>query len=313
MKMRLAALLVWLLLLSVAPAQTPPQISATGAGIGKTTGGGGGYTGPGDIVAATAWWGLRAYNAANAAAGSRAVNVCLAGNVSCTDMVVNSSGNLVVTNVGGSSCSSVSCFVAVLYDQSGNTNCTSAACDLAQLNQANRPTFVLNCVSTFPCIKYLPTSGFQFALVTGNNFTPSTSSGSTFTAYAQVDAAPSSTISPLICTSPNFTQVGIGPSSGNKAFAYTNSGFLYSSGNLALSTFYALVAVINNTSSVIDVSGTATTGTTAAPSNCSGVSLGSGALGSVGANMYATEMGLYASVLNSTQYGNLTTNMTGYW
>jgi hypothetical protein len=305
-------LLAWLALATTAPAQVP--LTGGGCGVGTSCGGSPpAYTGPGDIVAATAWWGLRAYSNANAMAGSKAVQVCLTNDISCTDLVVNSSGNLVVTTIGGSSCGVVACFVKILYDQSGNTNCSGNACNLQQGNQANEPSFILNCISTFPCIKYLPSAGFQYALNTANTFTPNTSSGSTWTTYTSVDAAPSSTITPIACQSPNFTQVGIGPSSGNKAFAYTNSGFLYSSGALSLSTFYALIAVINNTSSVIDVSGTATTGTTAAPTNCSGVALGGGGLGSVGANMFVTEVGMYNSVLNSSQYGNLTTNMTGYW
>ena len=39
------------------------------------TGGGGGYTGPGDVVAATAWYGMRAYTAAKAGGGASTTKV----------------------------------------------------------------------------------------------------------------------------------------------------------------------------------------------------------------------------------------------
>jgi hypothetical protein len=63
-------------------------------------GGGGGYTGPGDIApGAKAWWGLRAYSAAKR--GTRAVNVCNVSDVACVDFNTDATTGTLVITVGG--------------------------------------------------------------------------------------------------------------------------------------------------------------------------------------------------------------------
>ncbi len=59
------------------------------------------YTGPGDIVSgATAWYGLRAYNAAYAAAKGKSVNLRRASDNTTCDFDINTSGNLGGTDSG---------------------------------------------------------------------------------------------------------------------------------------------------------------------------------------------------------------------
>jgi hypothetical protein len=78
------------------------------------------YAGPGDVVSgALAWWGFEAYS--NATRGAAAVNVCNVSDVACADMFTDATtGKLVVTTVGGSDCSVVTCTVKSFYDLSGN-------------------------------------------------------------------------------------------------------------------------------------------------------------------------------------------------
>jgi hypothetical protein len=80
------------------------QVPLTGAGLNAATGGGS-YTGIGDVKAAWAYWGLRAYNQSYATAQSKLVNVCNPGDAACADFSSSTSGNLVTSYVGGVSCS----------------------------------------------------------------------------------------------------------------------------------------------------------------------------------------------------------------
>jgi hypothetical protein len=132
------------------------------------------YTGPGDVVAsAAAWWGLRAYSAATR--GNPAINVCNVADVACADMSTDATtGALVVTTVGGSSCSVVTCTVKTIYDQSGALNCTSAACNLTNATIAQRPVLTLNCIGSLPCLTSSSSAGSMASAANGSIFTPYT-------------------------------------------------------------------------------------------------------------------------------------------
>lgn len=111
------------------------------------------YAGPGDVYgAAIAWWGLRAFSAADK--GNRLINICDPSNVTCADWSSSATtGKLIVgTNpLNGTDCTvSTSCQIATMYDRSGSTNCTgTTACDVKQSTAANRPTFNWNSGSPF--------------------------------------------------------------------------------------------------------------------------------------------------------------------
>lgn len=120
------------------------------------------YVGPGDlsITGALGWYGARAYSAATR--GNKAMNVCNVSDVACADLFTDSStGNLVVTTIGGSSCSSVTCTVKTLYDQTGNGN------DVTNSTIANRPTLVVTCLNGHPCLQYVRASA-QVLATAGN-------------------------------------------------------------------------------------------------------------------------------------------------
>lgn len=108
------------------------------------------YQGPGDVVAFGAWGGVRAYSSAKR--GNVAVNVCNLADVACADLSTDATtGDLTVGLIGGSSCAVVTCTVKTLYDQTGNTNCTTA-CDWTRAVIADRPTLVVNCVNGKACL-----------------------------------------------------------------------------------------------------------------------------------------------------------------
>jgi hypothetical protein len=151
--------------LCLAPALATFQSRDSNYNVAIATGGGGGFTGQGDIVAAVAWSGLRAYSAATR--GTKVANVCNptdAVGADCTDWFSDAStGDLVATTINGANCTSVTCDVKVLYDQTGNTNCTtgvSVPCDYTQTTKALRPTLVSSCVTTKWCMSYNGTSAY---------------------------------------------------------------------------------------------------------------------------------------------------------
>lgn len=105
------------------------------------------YTGPGDVVSgASAFWGLRGYNAAFSGA---VANVCdTATGLVCGD-ITWAAGTLTLPLIGGVACNNITniCQVATLYDQSGALACSGAACNLTQGTASRRPTLIVPGVS----------------------------------------------------------------------------------------------------------------------------------------------------------------------
>lgn len=126
------------------------------------------YTGPGNIVSgATAWWGTRAFDAVHC--GSKAINVCNVSDVVCADMFTNpSTGDLIVTSIGGSDCSMVTCTIKTAYDQTGLGACQAgtAPCDITQAVIADRPTLSLSCIGALAC---MACNGSQWLQTVGNS------------------------------------------------------------------------------------------------------------------------------------------------
>lgn len=114
-------------------------------------GGGGpaaGYVGPGDVVTgATAWYGLRGYNAAVSTPGTtNAVKLRRASDNTTSNIVILASGDL-DTATAATFCNATSCFVDTLYDQTGGGR------DVVQATAANQPAFVFNCIGALPCFE----------------------------------------------------------------------------------------------------------------------------------------------------------------
>lgn len=113
------------------------------------------YTGPGDVVGAKAWIGLRAYSAADR--GNRLVNACnsTGGGDVCVDLLSDAAtGNLVSQSVNGGTCPGTNCTVKIFYDRSGLNLCgAGSACDYTQNTVAGRATLVANCIGALPCAR----------------------------------------------------------------------------------------------------------------------------------------------------------------
>src|SRR5689334_16928212 len=114
----------------------PAWAQSTLTGVDVSTPSAATYTGPGDIVAsAKAWFGLRAYSAAVAAAGTqKVVNLRNTGTSETCDVLIATNGGLATTvsNCSGSSSGTAlstfcgTCAATKLYDQSGANFCSGA-------------------------------------------------------------------------------------------------------------------------------------------------------------------------------------------
>lgn len=166
------------------------------------------YTGPGDISAnATAWWGLRAYSAAQR--GTKAANVCIPVDVACADLSTDAiTGKLVISTIGGSSCAVVTCTIKTLYDQTTGGNCTGT-CDLTQATIATRPVLTLNCVGTLPCM----------------TFTRASTTSMVSAAYGSTPAQPisASAVGERTATFTSFADMTSGRSGGSVQLGFGNS------------------------------------------------------------------------------------------
>lgn len=135
-------------------------------GTGAGNGGGTSYTGPGDIVTgATAWYGVRAYNAAYAATGTgKAVNIRRASDNSAMDIVILTNGKLDVTTAS-TFCASTTCYVTEWYDQTGNGK------NATQTTAGNQPTLAFsgcNFTITTACVVFNGTTSYLLTSFTQN-------------------------------------------------------------------------------------------------------------------------------------------------
>jgi hypothetical protein len=107
----------------VLPGFAPGTFNNRAAEVVKSSGGG--YSGPGDVVSgATAWYGLRAYNAAYATGSNNAINVRRASDNSTQNIVILSTGNLDIAtaNTFAGSDATATCTIATT-----TATCTGAS------------------------------------------------------------------------------------------------------------------------------------------------------------------------------------------
>lgn len=159
-------MLVLALILGVvaSPDRVKGQVAQSGAGCSvglPPCGGVAGFQGLGDVVSgAVGFWGTQAYSAATR--GNRALNVCINSGgsfINCVDWSTDATtGKVVPTNVGGSACNIVTCVAKIIYDQSGNNGCSSAACDLTATSGISAPTVTLSALGGTACLTYLGSS-----------------------------------------------------------------------------------------------------------------------------------------------------------
>ena len=128
-------------------------------------GGSAGYVGPGDVVSgAWGWWGLRCYNAAYS--GNVADVFDTATGTTTETLLTCSAGGIMNQTINALSVTcAIGCSIKILYDQSGNTNCSINACDFGTSAPVSSwPVLSLNCLGALPCMTFNGTSSrFQAA------------------------------------------------------------------------------------------------------------------------------------------------------
>ena len=271
-----------------------------------------GYTGPGDVVSgASAFWGLRAYNAASL--GNKVANVCNSTggvDVACADMFSSAStGLLVPLTIGGVACPQAStsvCSVKTWYDQTGNGN------DVTQATVANRPTVWASCNGSLPC-------------VLNQNY----GSGSTGISPLSTTALAIATNYTIVAAAMTGTDVGyqglVGINDVGGLYitkASTDVGFIQcgSSGSvtsiaLTYPAYYAIAAVCNTggTASLSfnnsTNSGSVTYGAVTGPTTL----LADGQGDPLGNTAQVFEIGFWPSAFSSPQITSMSNNQTAFW
>jgi hypothetical protein len=274
------------------------------------------YQGPGDVVSgAQEWWGLRCYN--NAYSGNVAdITDATTGNTTGTRLQCsNGTVSALVsasacTFVTGNACVSlattcaVSCNIEELYDQSGALQCSSAACNMVQSTNADRPTLALNCIGSLPCAQ-------GFVGVQINTTANITSISQPYTISLVAYSTSTSNFDGY--TGSTTTNEGVQNASASAEISLTASNFADPGVAFATSVWHAVQAIPSGTSGVLNIDNSATT-----------VNSGTDATGSVawgflfiyqhnGNNEKMTEVGLWASGFNTTQQTNMCHNQRLYW
>jgi len=284
-------------------------------GIGSGAASNGTYTGPGNVVGAIFWWGLRAYNTAGAGT-AKLVQLQRASDSQTCDIIASVTGGFGNTaNCSGAAngqtaavfCNATICSVMRLYEQTGNLACTATACDYAQTGAP--PVLTLNCIGSQPCMTF---NGTTQELRTGNN------SGS-------AQAQPLTIVSASRTNAGSGNQTTFGISSAQVQTGYNvPTGFFFFAGSevfpatplIVLGTWYARQDLFNGASSAGFINGAAT----AAPGNPGAVGLTTGTILTLGSSSSANflngpivEGGVWAGAFSGPQQTSMDNNIRSYW
>ena len=277
------------------------------------------YQGPGDVYSTGiyAWWAIDScWN--NAYAG-KVVDITDAATGNTTGSRVMCASGITSALVSGSACTfvtgnacssiattcAVSCNVLTAYDQSGQTNCGAAACDVTRATNSQRPIYTANYSGGKACATFNAANSQELltaATTTAENqpfFTSSVlntgtpgASGNAFIGIGGGDA--------IYLNSPAATFV---PDAGVVAATFAGSA----------STTYALQFLWNAASSTYSLNGSGpTTVSTSIGTNGLGANdkldFGGDTFNGDSYTGVICEQGLWISSPNSTQQGNLTSN-----
>jgi hypothetical protein len=253
--MRRFSALIALVWLWAVPALAKPNLlplMGVGGKTGTVT-----YTGPGDIVSFTAWYGLRAYSQAIVTAGTQAlVNLQRTSDSHTCDIIVSASGGLGNTancSTGGDNgtaaatwCNATTCNVLIAYDQTGGGRPMN--------NYDTAQPLIFNCFGSLPCIQL--SSGHY--LQTTGNYTPATG----VVSISAVGERSTGTNGFMIVLTED------GGTSGNQLVTKASSNAwvmgpagLGITGTASDAAVHAANGVINGGSSALNIDGTETTGT----------------------------------------------------
>ncbi len=295
--------------LSLVVAGVPPraQVPMTGAGLGAP---GGSppptFTGPLDVVSgAKGWWGMRA--ASTADRGNKLVNVCNPSDVACVDMVSDATtGDLVVTTVGGLDCSIVTCTIKTFYDRSGALFGNGAvAWDMTQATIGNRAQFKTSAIGSKPCALFSGVAPYA----TTNGSASTIAQPFTFSAVANRTGSISTSGGILNFVGASWVAFSDGVA--NQITANSGTSITVTAAD---SSFHAIQYIGNSTSSDLYIDGSsnvANSGTNSLGSNVS-MNIGRQTFGPLLTGYYC-EGGVWPTGFNGTQKSNMNSNQRSYW
>jgi hypothetical protein len=268
------------------------------------------YTsGPADVVSgASAWFGLRAYSAAIAAAGTqKSINVRNTGTNETCDVLIATTGGLksTVANCSGAStgaavptfCGS-GCTVTKLYDQTGNGR------DISQATAASQPALTLSCIGSLPCLSF---AGSQ--VLGGSLIAPIPQPFSLSQIVKHTGAAESW----------NFNTYNGGGAGFLSSHNGANLGRVYCGANVTVTVTdnvrHAMSGVCNGNSSLANIDGTITTAL-AAGTSATTAAIGYGAQFNIFSNPLAGDMdeaGVWPFAFTPANTTSLCLNQQSYW
>jgi hypothetical protein len=203
------------------------------------------FVGDGDVIPCggnCVYWGLRAFSAATT--GTRLVNVCIPADAACADLVSDSSGNLVITTIGGMSCSVVTCTIKIFYDPTGAMLC-SGPCDISQPAISQRLVLMPAGLGSLPIAT---DSGSQF----GSSPVLGASLNQPFSISSVGERTGSTSSFGDLTANASAVQLGFN-NSPNSAFIFGGSLPSVTAND---SVFHAFQSLFNGASSLLNVDGT---------------------------------------------------------
>lgn len=288
-------------LLALAPlAASAGTMTLLGAGSAPS---GGGYTGPGDVVAsATHFWGFRAYSAATATANAKAAALIRSDSHTC-DVLLATTGDLGVTancSTSGENgtavatwCNATTCKASTLYDQVGTA-------DMVQSTGSAQMALSFGCTNGKTCLIAAGAQQYQTTI---------SAVPQPFTVSA-VALRTSGAGQGSILNDANGNTLVFFNSTANQVAAYFGS--TVSAATASDSAWHALQFVITGASSTINVDGTATAaspGTNQMSANWR--------IASEGTVNWLTgdiaEVGFWPSTFSSGQQASMCHNQYAYW
>ncbi len=254
------------------------------------------YAGPGDLgFLNTAGYLMRAWSAATK--GNVAINVCNVSDVVCADMSTDATtGALVVTTIGGSDCSSVTCTIKKWYNQLG----TSHVGDLVQNTIANRATLNTNCISSKPCAAFVRATDMSYTATTDGVLVASTLS-------AVAMRTSDTTLFHEFWVAPGFELLFV--NAVNKVGVYGGS-VVQATGN---DSVWHAIQGIPGGSGVVNVDGAESTGSTGGGLTCTGYTLGHFCTGPdpLGGNL--TEALVFGTTMSGGQRTSICQNQQAFY
>lgn len=279
-----------------------------GPGTVHDTGGGGSYTGIGDVVAAKHYWALRPYNATLATAGVAMFQLCTSAGASCNDIHATAAGGRNASDLALNSCdTSGTCIIKKAYDQIAGvavdlTFCSFAdGCPVYKNNEIGTglPAGVPSGVTNYVVTGSISSITVPWSMGMVVSYTNPNESGSNVRLYNAPDP-----VGMLCCAASQFGLYA--------------SAVAYGSTTFSANTFYPVLVGTDGSGSgaFVNQDGTATTGLNAGSGSLSGAPGGnfmaSGFRGG-GTGAKFSEIIIWDILLNGTQQTNIQANLSAYW